>query len=401
MSANAPLPSSDNPIDRAVEAIRRAPVPEGPSDQTIARTLAALRAADDAPALFPSRRRSTMLSMLKAAAVILAAAGGLLYVANFPPAAARTGFTEAARKLQDAHTLTLRQTMKIAGQVAQTVQISYMVPGLLRAEADVAGGVVSILDTTHRKTLILNPADKSALLLEQKTAEGFPKNLDVASSMIEGMRQLAQKEGEPRGEKLIGDVPARGFRVKELEQDITVWIDPQKRLPLLIETTGRSAGLEFHITFADIRLDPKLDERLFSLDPPAGYTVHKAAAKLFMTPEESIARILRRYAENSGGSFPSRIDDFNAYKQAFSPKKSEKALDAEVMELATASATVAAFTQVMKDRVGYRPDSVKLGDANSIIFWYKPAGQTTYRVVYGDLHIGDVAADKLPEKPKF
>ena len=37
----------------------------------------------------------------------------------------------------------------------------------------------------------------------------------------------------------------------------------------------------------------------------------------------------------------------------------------------------------------------------SIIFWYKPRGQTTYRVVYGDLHFGDVAADKLPEKPKF
>lgn len=206
-----------------------------------------------------------MLSICKAAAVVLAAAAGALYVANLPRASATTEFTEVARKLQAAHSLTLRQTMKIAGQPEQTVRISYMVPGLLRSEADVAGGVVSILDTIHRKTLILNPADKSALLLEETTDQGLPKNLDIASSMIEGLRQLAQKDGEPAGEKLIGDVNARGFRVKELGQDMTVWIDPQKRLPLLIETTGRSVGLDFNMTFADIRLDPKLDESLFSL----------------------------------------------------------------------------------------------------------------------------------------
>lgn len=401
MNTSPPLPRPDDLIDRAAEAIRRTPVPEGPSEETIARTLAALRAAEGAPAIVPLRRRNIMFSICKAAAVVLAAAAGALYVANLPRASATTEFTEVARKLQDAHTLTLRQTMKIAGQAEQTVRISYMVPGLLRAEADVAGGVVSILDTIHRKTLILNPADKSALLLEQTTDQGVPKNLDAASSMIEGLRQLAQKDGEPAGEKLIGDVNARGFRVKELGQDMTVWIDPQKRLPLLIETTGRSVGLDFNMTFADIRLDPKLDESLFSLEPPAGYAVRKAAAKLFMTFEEAVARILRRYAENTGGSFPSRIDDFNAYKQAFTPKKSAKVLDADLMELATASATVGAFTQVMKDRIGYKADGIKLGDANAIIFWYKPQGQNIYRVVYGDLHIGDVAADKLPEKPKF
>jgi hypothetical protein len=44
----------------------------------------------------------------------------------------------------------------------------------------------------------------------------------------------------------------------------------------------------------------------------------------------------------------------------------------------------------------YRPDGAKLGDAGRAIFWYKPAGSETYRAVFGDLHIGDVEADKLP-----
>jgi outer membrane lipoprotein-sorting protein len=401
MSISLPLPSPDDPIDRAAEAVRRTPIPEGPSEQTIARTLAALRAADDAPAIVPLRRRRIMLSILKAAGVILATAGGLLYFASFPPASATTEFTEVARKLHDAHTLSFRQTTKITGQEAQTAQISYMVPGLVRSEGEPVGGPVSIMDMTHGKTLILNPADKSALLLEEPPAEGRPRKLDLAASMIEYMRGLAQKEGEPAGEKVLGDVHARGFRVKEQGQDMTVWIDLQKRLPLLVEVTGRALGLEFRIAFADIRLDPKFDESLFSLDPPAGYAVRKAGAKLFMTPEEAVVRMLRSYAENTGGSFPSRIDDFNAFKQAFSKTKAKKVFEAEVLENAAAAGIIGAFTQAMNDRYGYKANGVKLGDATSIIFWYKPAGQTTYRVVYGDLHMGDVAADKLPEKPKF
>jgi hypothetical protein len=40
------------------------------------------------------------------------------------------------------------------------------------------------------------------------------------------------------GEKSIGDVRARGFRVKEDGQTMTVWVDPTARLQLLIESAG-------------------------------------------------------------------------------------------------------------------------------------------------------------------
>jgi outer membrane lipoprotein-sorting protein len=401
MSTKPSVPSPDDPIDRATEAIRHAAIPEGPSAETIDRTLAALRVAAGAPAIVPFRRRSIMLSILKAASVILAAAGGFYYFVNLPPASATTEFTEAARKLQDAHTLTFRQTMKIADQNAETARISYMAPGFVRSEVEPAGGVVSIMDMTHGKTLIFNPADKSALLVEVPPAQGRPRQRDPVGSMIESMRQLAQKEGEPAGERVIGDIQSRGFRVQEMGQEMTVWIDPQKRVPLLIEVAGRALGLDFRGTYSDIRLDPKLDQSLFSLDPPAGYAIRKAGAKLFMMPEEAVVRMLRIYAETNGGTFPSRIDDFSAFKPASAKKTAKKAIEPEGLEIAAAAAIIAVFTQTTKDRYGYKADGLKLGDAASIIFWYKPEGQTTYRVVYGDLRIGDVAADKLPEKPKF
>ena len=49
---------------------------------------------------------------------------------------------------------------------------------------------------------------------------------------------------------------------------------------------------------------------------------------------------------------------------------------------------------------GYKSDGVKLGDADKILFWYRPEGATQYRALYGDLHAADVTEDKLPEKPK-
>jgi Predicted periplasmic protein (DUF2092) len=222
------------------------------------------------------------------------------------------------------------------------------------------------------------------------------------------MRRLAQKDGEPVGERVIGDVRARGFRVKEQGQDITVWVDPQKKLPILIEFTGTVGNLEFRGTYSDIQLDPPLDDALFRLDPPAGYAVRRVNTRLQMTFEEAVARHLRTYADVSGGRFPARLDDFAEMQKAAVQKKAQaketKAKEAkgilnpEAFEAALAGAHLAAFCQKFKDQYGYKADGVKLGDAKTIIFWYKPEGQEKYKAVYGDLHTGEVTAEELPRK---
>jgi len=45
----------------------------------------------------------------------------------------------------------------------------------------------------------------------------------------------------------------------------------------------------------------------------------------------------------------------------------------------------------------YAGKGIKLGDADKAIFWYQPKGSQTYRVIYGDLHVEDVAQENLPE----
>jgi hypothetical protein len=45
----------------------------------------------------------------------------------------------------------------------------------------------------------------------------------------------------------------------------------------------------------------------------------------------------------------------------------------------------------------YAGKGVKLGDAQTVIFWYQPKGSQTYRVIYGDLSVKDVAPNDLPK----
>ena len=44
----------------------------------------------------------------------------------------------------------------------------------------------------------------------------------------------------------------------------------------------------------------------------------------------------------------------------------------------------------------YAGEGVQLGEAPTPICWWRPDGSETYRVVYGDLSIEDVAPEEVP-----
>jgi hypothetical protein len=45
----------------------------------------------------------------------------------------------------------------------------------------------------------------------------------------------------------------------------------------------------------------------------------------------------------------------------------------------------------------YAGRGVALGDADTAICWYRPQGSETYRAIYGDLSVKDMAAENLPK----
>ena len=65
MNRPEPTPDSTDRLARAEAAFRAAPVPEGPSEDLVARTRAALRDAEDRPDIIPAKtRRRPMITML-------------------------------------------------------------------------------------------------------------------------------------------------------------------------------------------------------------------------------------------------------------------------------------------------------------------------------------------------
>lgn len=405
MSATPPNVPPDDRLARAEAALRRSADEEGPSEASLARALAAARAAEGRAVPIVSSRRRFVMSTLKIAAAVVAA-GGLFHAAR-PPMASATAFEEVAQKLHDAHTIVYRATSTVEGAPAamnpMKMRLFFRAPNRMRVETEIAGGApVSILDGGRARMVILDPARKSAIVLENTRP---PK--DVAAQNVDALRDLTGKDSRPAGRERIGDVDAEGYRVERPGGGtIVTWVDPRTRLPVRIDVAQRVAGQETRATLTDFQLDPPLDDALFRADPPAGYSVQTMnGGLLFDAPEAAVVRVLRTFAEHSAGAFPARLDDVNAFKSldAAFPKDRKNItaaqLDPKSMELAMSLGRVMGLRNEVKG-YGYKADGVKLGDAGKVVFWYRPEGSDKYRAVYGDLHVGEVAADALPEPPK-
>jgi hypothetical protein len=202
------------------------------------------------------------------------------------------------------------------------------------------------------------------------------------------------------------DIRARGFLVKNLGMEMTIWVDPATRLPVRMESADRFQGKEVRATVFDFQIDPAIDDALFRVDPPPGYALRKAASdalgmgeKTFLNPEKAAEILLRSFAEKTGGAFPKRLDDFAEFDERF-PKKKGEIANPGTLKIAHSVTRFMMATQPLKGGFGYRSEGVKLGDAEKILFWYRPEGAAKYRVLYGDLHVADVTEEKLPEKPK-
>jgi hypothetical protein len=368
-------------------------VPEGPSEETAGRILSALQAAGAVSRARLSAKRNTTRWLARIAAAALLAAG-LFYALEPPLLQPALAFGEVAQKLRDARTLTYDMTLEIPGAKEPVLlHLHYKDPGFFRAEA--ASGQVFV---THMKvgiSLVLDPKTKTAVLM---TGTDCDPPAASAAQMVGRLRRLIENGGVPVGQKQIGTVQAQGFRAEERGQQLIVWADPKTKQILLVENTVRVGDLEGHVTLTHFEIDPVLDDSLFRLEPPKEYTLLKLNQEP-LSPEEAVVRLLRLYAENAGGSFPARLDDWAGYDRVFQNKRFKSPTDVEYLQLTWVLGRIAGFVQEWKDRYGYQASGVKLGDAGKIIFWYSPKGAASYRVVYGDLRIGDVPPDRIPWKP--
>ena len=144
MSSPDRVPPSDDTLVRAENALRHAPVAEGPSQETLARTLAALSAAARIESSIFFQRKKFMWTILKIGGARSGWPPAVPRISRAPPMPATAAFVAAAQQLRDAHSLSFRMSSQLDGApFPKVMQIRYKDPGLVRYDMEPHGDVLS------------------------------------------------------------------------------------------------------------------------------------------------------------------------------------------------------------------------------------------------------------------
>ena len=265
-------------------------------------------------------------------------------------------------------------------------------------------GMTQITDMETGKMLVLNDGDKTAAyvnikgMLQERTKGYIEFVREVLMELKDSPYVKELGEQEIDGQKAIG-FSGRGNNNQELK----IWADPKTAVPIRVELQiGR-----LFVILKNFKFDERIEESEVSMDVPEGYTLEEAEVDFTKGTEEDFIESLRIWAEILlDGTFPEAVGTESFMKQM--PLLGEKIAQSGLSEDEAAKLGAKLgmtlprgmfFLQLLEteDKYHYAGKGVKLGDADKAIFWYRPEGAETYRVIYGDLSVKDVAAENLPK----
>ncbi len=417
----------DDFLDRAVDAVLRDPIPdELPPDQ-VAQLLAVVRQAAEKP------RPITLIKRIKsmkpktkiavAAAVLIACVGLMPWLV--PGSGAALAFGDIAEALNSVHSATWKTTSVVERPKGESVTFNqigmFLAPSHERMEVTASneeGKSILVTDFQKNKSIVIIPAKKSAFMISVKN---MPQN-NSRGSTFEGLRKIVAdaqsskgRKVERLGAKTIDGCTAEGFHIQMGAIDVKIWADPKTLLPVRVEqNTVAAAGPKVSIVMTDFQTNIDLDESLFSLEVPPGYTVQQTInmdmAKISKNPLASLADVLKMAAEYNDGVFPDTlrgeqgIDGILQRAMKTSAEKlgknSPELLKLQVdisMKLGGAFGFIFALPP---EALHYAGKGVKLGTPNRPIFWVKQKKGGRCMVLYADLSTKEVPAEELPKVPQ-
>ncbi|MGD0517924.1 MAG: hypothetical protein ABSA26_10355 [Thermoguttaceae bacterium] len=322
-------------------------------------------------------------------------------------------------------------------------ECAFKAPGFRReVRFDEKGQVerVEISDYIHGRTLTCSPKEKKATIKETEPDATPSGPFDYCREKLNAPNlQWIGKRNTATGEV---NVFRNAYRDHDNERDwsIDFWIDAKTKQ--LVATYSPGADIydpendparnnppgnawSHHAMGGgeiDIRYDVALDDSLFRLEPPEGYAVE--VKQRDRITEKEMIDYLGIVADFNDKMFPDQAfpQPFNLmskinralHKQAY-PKSGDELTAAERKLLDTdmhyswrfgtvGNAPILVLfawdpDSIVKDSFRYLGKGVKLGDKDRIVCWYKlkdAKDPKTYRVLYGDLSVKDVAPEDLP-----
>lgn len=346
-----------------------------------------------------SRKRTWVIRIAPAvaAAVLIAISGWWLLVGSIAEASA--DFAEMLERIRQASTVAFDSCFSIPGEPETKVQVLMAFPG--RSRVTWPDGRIHIIDATNGKMLALGPLTKKATLWNSsvETTYGEP---------LEQLRRAGKSDGRFVGKETWNNQEIVVYQVDCTQGSMRVWVDPREELPVRIESRLSRDSQQAIVVMDNFRWNLSISDSLFSLTAPAGYVLERPEIK---PSEESLIELLRACAQMSNGSFPANLDAVAVldlvlkshpeqvyHRTVNAEDKTATDMDNQTKETYRTCLCGLAFIKRISENGSWRyaGGDVKPGDETAIVCWWKLPGSATYRAVYGDLKVRDVAADSFP-----
>lgn len=248
-----------------------------------------------------------------AAVLIIAVLAGIDYFSS-PVGVTTPAFAEVIQPFLSARTATFTITGEGPNDPPSfSMNGMFAEPDRMRFEIAGAVEMVQIFDIQKSAFVTLMPEQKTAIVIEMAN---MPAERQRQANMFFDIRRHLREaqdadngDVELLGERQIDGVNSDGYLLSVAPGiEITFWVDVESLLPVRIEyDMSEMFGKEMKMVMSDFAFDVELDDSLFSLETPEGYTLRTMQMDASEPQEEDLIEMFVVWAEATGGKFPSAL----------------------------------------------------------------------------------------------
>jgi hypothetical protein len=369
--------------------------------------------------------KSRITKFAAAAAIIVAVVIGISHF-GISIDGTNIAFADVLQQIRKATSVTYTETLQVEGQKSFSIEKMVSGSGILRSSTK---DFVTLCDFHDGRDLTLWPATKKAILVHRT---GEPQKR-LLFDYLDWVSKLHENASKFTGQEKIDGKTTNVFVIDEPYRKVTIWVDIQTDLPAQVKwvnlrnpnknivmpqialslkdfggqedwistvTLSGSGGIQENeiMVMSNFVWNEPIDESLFNMAPPEGYTVEDQTFDVAESSENNLVEAFKFWTEISNGQFPSKVSDFadpnivkpmliKKFKKGNDPSQDLK--DAMQAANKLLKALVFAQDQMVNDTWGYTGNGIRLGDANAPICSWKLQNPINYRILYGDLSIHD------------
>jgi outer membrane lipoprotein-sorting protein len=305
------------------------------------------------------------------------------------------------------YTLVNRNPNTPAGMQDMKTEVSYKEPGLMRLS--MGGMAVSVVDITKKRGVSINPNAKEFTETDFKNLT--PEKANMVSREIDLLRNIPYKASEDLGTKNENGRVLHGYRVKNENQDMSAWLDADTGSLVTVEVDLSKMMPGAKAIMTDFKFNVPLDDSLFSMEMPKGYTRSHMEIDASISDEQRLIDLFKLWGKELGqGVFPPSLNPMEfgkamgeGYAKAHGGKVNMEEFHKKQKNITMTLTFAVMVPAKMKPENDwhYEGKGIKFGDAGQPVCWWKPTGSKTYKVILGDLSVIDVDLGQAPTGNKI